>query len=295
MDVSIIIVNYNTFYLTSRCIRSVYRYTSGLDFEVILVDNRSAECDADLFKKEFPGITLIKNLENLGFAKGNNMGIEVSKGDAILLLNSDTELIENSVLMCYEKLKLLSTETAIITCKLIYPDGLVQRQCSCFPGIANNLLELTRLHKLFSRQKRAKIMLGFYFNHETDIMPDWVWGTFFMFKRDVIKSLPGKKLNEKYFMYCEDMKWCYDFWKIGKTIYYYAGTKVIHLVGQSVSESIFKIDSIIKNEMDFVAETHNRIYAFFYSIVKSLNVLFSSSRSNRIMYCKTYLKYAISK
>src|SRR5437763_942905 len=93
---SIIIINYNTFELTCNCIESVIQYTTTIPYEIILVDNASTECDAELFKKRFPQIKLVKNPENNGFAKGNNLGIKHAEGDAILLLNSDTYLKVNS-------------------------------------------------------------------------------------------------------------------------------------------------------------------------------------------------------
>src|SRR6187551_458695 len=99
MDVSIIIINYNTFDLTSNCIRSVVEQTKNVSYEIILVDNASVEKDAVEFSNIFPQIVLVKSSTNLGFAKGCNLGIEHSKGDYILLLNSDTVLVNNAVLL----------------------------------------------------------------------------------------------------------------------------------------------------------------------------------------------------
>ena len=95
--VSIVIINYNTFQLTCQCIQSVIDLTGQVTYEIILVDNASSECDASLFKEKFPSITLVKNPDNSGFAKGNNLGIQHALGDIILLLNSDTYLTEDAV------------------------------------------------------------------------------------------------------------------------------------------------------------------------------------------------------
>ncbi len=293
MDVSIIIINYNTFQFTNKCIRSIYQYTKGLQFEIILVDNASIECDPLLFKQEFPDIILIKNTTNVGFAKANNIGIQSAKGDMILLLNSDTELVENSIAKCSEKLKKQGNETAAITCKLIYLDGSIQKQCSRFPTISSNLLELLRIHKFFSQKKTSDILFGTYFSHESDCIPDWIWGTFFMFRRSSMQLLPGKKLNEDYFMYWEDVKWCYDFKSIGKNVFYFAGTQVIHEVGQSSKNTESRMKLIIFNELDWVAKTHSKFYMIVYSIARGFNVLFSGSQnSNRSIYFKLYLNSA---
>src|ERR1700722_7652798 len=94
--VSIIIINYNTFELTKNCIESV-RFKTTIPYEIILVDNNSTERPADEFKNLFPDIKLVKSKVNCGFSKGNNLGIEVAQGDYILLLNSDTILLNNAI------------------------------------------------------------------------------------------------------------------------------------------------------------------------------------------------------
>jgi len=281
MDVSVIIINYNTFALTCKCIASIYRFTTEIEFEIILVDNCSVECDAELFRKQFPDIKLIKNTNNEGFAKGNNTGIKAASGKTILLLNSDTELVEDSISTCYKKLEERKDDIAVITCKLIYPDGRVQKQCNRFPSTGLNLLELLRIHKLFPEKKRARKFLGYYFDQESDIIPDWFWGTFFMFKKDILGKLNGGKLNEDYFMYCEDMRWCYDFKMLGKNCYYYSQAKVIHHLSQSVKSISYKNETTVNNKLDFVAKTKGRAYMRLYGILTALNILFSSFNVRR--------------
>ncbi len=277
--VSIIIINYNTFRLTSECIRSVYKFTTEVEFEVILVDNGSSECNAELFRQEFQKIILVKSRDNLGFAKGNNLGIGYAKGDIILLLNSDTLLMENSIQKCAAKLSALPANTVAITCKLAHPDGRIQQQCSRFPDIRNEFLELTRIHKVLPVQKRAEMFLGSYFNHLNDIYPDWIWGTFFMFSRSIIDEMPDRKLNDDYFMYCEDMRWCYDIRMAKKKIYYYSGTQITHLLKGSAETGVSNSGIIISNELDFVAKSRGKAYMFLYGTARALNLLFASARS----------------
>jgi GT2 family glycosyltransferase len=247
------------------------------------------ERDPELFKKDFPNITLIKNIENFGFAKGNNTGIKIAKGNTILLLNSDTVLIENSIFNCYQKLEQLGSDVGIITCKLIYPDGTIQRQCSRFPAVSTNLLELLRLHKLLPAKKQADLFLSSYFDHETDTQPDWCWGTFFMFRKDLLEMLPEQKLNEDFFMYCEDMKWCYDFRKMGKKVYYFAGTKVVHLVGKSTKNIKTKIDNIVKNELRFVGQSKGMLYKTLYRLIRILNISLAPTYENKRMDIEAYM------
>src|SRR5205085_2670410 len=105
MQVSIIIVNYNTFELTCACIQSVLARTEKVSFEIILVDNASVERPAGDFLEKFPSIILVENKENLGFARGNNAGIARASGDMILLLNSDTELMNDAIAICWSFLQ----------------------------------------------------------------------------------------------------------------------------------------------------------------------------------------------
>jgi GT2 family glycosyltransferase len=96
MELSVIIINYNTFRLTSNCIRSLREKLTGVEYEIILIDNASTECDPELFSEKFPFIRLIKSKENTGFTGGNNLGVAAAQGKYLLLLNSDTELINNA-------------------------------------------------------------------------------------------------------------------------------------------------------------------------------------------------------
>ena len=140
-DVSVVIVNYNTFELTSAAIRSLRKFVQGLNYEIILVDNASTETDADRFKESNPDIILIKSEKNLGFAGGNNLGIQKASGKAILLMNSDAELLNDAVSICYKNL-FSHPSIGITTGRLQYPDGSVQHQCGKFPSVKQPLMEL---------------------------------------------------------------------------------------------------------------------------------------------------------
>lgn len=251
--VSVIIINYNTFELTSNAIASVIAHTSGIEYEIILVDNASTECDADLFLKKFPSIKLIKNKTNEGFAKGNNIGISHSSGKYILLLNSDTELKNNCLQIGVDTLE-KNPKLAVVSMKLMYPDGKIQPQCTRFPSVNLLLLEKFRLHKLFSRAKRAKMLLSTYFDHQTYMEPDAVWGTFFLFPKALLERLPSKKLNEDYFMYFEDIQWCLDFRKLGWKVAYQPLGEVIHYHGKSKAD---KTELMKKNKAAFLKKNYS--------------------------------------
>jgi GT2 family glycosyltransferase len=185
VDVSVIIVNYNTFELTCSCVESVIKFTEGISYEIILVDNASVECLPELFLEKFPAIKLLKSIVNTGFTGGNNLGIKIASGDTILLLNSDVVLTENSIAKCFQVLK-GNTKIGIVSCMLKYPDGSIQRQCQRFPSILLTLIEFFRIHKLIPQPERGIIMGGVFWDHTTSIYSDSVWGAFFMFPKKVL-------------------------------------------------------------------------------------------------------------
>ena len=251
---SIIILNYNTFEMTCNCIHSVLEKTKGWSIEIILVDNASTERNADDFLVRFPEIKLIKSEQNLGFSKGNNLGISRAKGTVLLLLNSDTILLNDAVSICAEEL-MKREEIGIITCKLRFPNSDIQHQCRRFERISLLLVELLRIHKLWSKSKRAKVLLNGYFDHETEIIADRIWGTFFMFKREILNEFPENKLADRFFMYGEDNEWCYQLAKFtSKNILYFPKAEVEHLMGGS------KYGSEISKEKMETIQRNRKIY-----------------------------------
>lgn len=228
IDLSIIIVNYNTFQLTCNCIRSLYEKIEGISFEVVLVDNASTECTPQLFKDKFPQIELVVSKTNLGFAGGNNLGVFRAKGRYLLLLNSDTELINNAPGICLQYLK-QHPQVGMVAAQLQYPDGKIQHSARRFRTIGWELLEIIPLYKLLPKKRREGLMLHHYFNHQRNIKADWVWGTFMLFEASLINKLPEKKLNEKFFMYGEDVLWCWEIKQLGLEIHFLANAKLMHV------------------------------------------------------------------
>ena len=145
MQVSVIIINYNTFRLTCEAIASVQAQTTGVSYEIILVDNASTECDAGLFAEKFgAGITLVRNPDNSGFAKGNNLGITYAKGETTLLFNSDVACLNDALTITYQALK-ANPYLGVTAARLEYSNGALQPQCGRFPSVWLQIFELLRL------------------------------------------------------------------------------------------------------------------------------------------------------
>lgn len=264
IEVSIIIINYNTYKLTCDCVQSVIDNSIDIDYEIILVDNASIECNPDLFIKRFENITLVKSKVNHGFAGGNNIGLQYAKGENILLLNSDTILIENSVKFIFNKGKEISNLGAA-TIKIIYPGGKIQPAANKFPSTLAHFLQTTRLRKVFKKvykQKRGN------YDYSCDFPTDWIWGTFFYFPKKNLQYMNGK-LSETYFMYSEDVEWCYNFKKHNLQNYYFSGSEIIHYGGKS-SSSGFKNKLFLQNYFHFIKFN----YGLGYYLIERLLFMF---------------------
>ena len=266
MDVSIIIINHNTFDLTCNCIQSIYDKVRDLSYEIILVDNASTEAPAREFLKRFPNLILVDSPENVGFSRGNNLGLSFARGEFVLLLNSDTELKNNAVLLCKNFLE-KNPDVAACGSKLLYPNGVVQHNCQRFPSIKYKLFELFRLQKCLPKALGGQVLLGPFFDYTTVVYPDWIWGTFFMFRKEIIQLFPHNKLPETYFMYCEDMEWCMDMRRMGYSVAYVPKGEVFHYMGASGGKKSTLIDHNMKH---FMSRYYGRFQRFFISICDSL-------------------------
>jgi hypothetical protein len=266
--------------LTCNCIESIYKHTTGISFEIILVDNGSRECDPGLFINRFPNIILVRSTVNTGFSGGNNLGLTYAKGKFILLLNSDVIFVENSLFKCYNRIG-EDENIGVLSCQLRHENGNIQQSANGFPSISNELIELFRLNKIF--KSLNKRLGGFYFNHAESIEVDWVWGTFFLLRTEVLDKFPNRKLPDKYFMYYEDVDWCYLISrKLGYKILFYADTYVIHLL--SASSSNEKVASkkklLLKHESMFLQQYTSSFTSRLYFLIKGIKFLTIRTRES---------------
>jgi len=270
MQLSIIIINYNRFALTRDCIRSVRQHTHDVLHEIILVDNASTECDPEKFKQEFPEIILVKSEKNGGFSYGNNLGIEKAEGEFILLLNNDTIFQEGTIsksMSYFEQ----QPNAGVVGCRMIYPDGKVQYTARRFRSISWELLDLFRfIAYLMPYKKRAKKMLGKYFQHDSNLECDWINGAFFLFSKKILAQLPGKKLDDRFFMYGEDQLWCEQIKSLGFKILFFAGSTIIHIgSGSAQLSSQLKLrKTMMKHELEIMRLRKGEgLYYFLFAVL----------------------------
>ena len=251
MDLSIIIVNYNTSKLIIQALNSVYKNSKNINFEIIVVDNASKDDSVEMIKKHFPQVILIQNNENLGFSKANNIAIKRSIGEYILLLNSDTIVMEDTL---EKMIKYMNDnpDVGASGCKVVLPDGSLDKACKrSFPTPQNALYNALKLDRLFPQSK----VFGEYnltYLDENEIHDvDCLVGAFMMVRREVIEQVG--LLDEDFFMYGEDIDWCYRIKQAGWRIVYYPKTKIIHYKGGSSKKKNTKI----------IYEFHKAMYLFF--------------------------------
>ena len=295
MDISIIIINYNTFTLTCDCIRSIFDKTKDIEFEIILVDNASTECSANLFKEQFPQINLIQSPTNVGFAKGNNIGIAQSAGDYIVLLNSDTTLYNNAIELAFDYISRDET-VGVLSGKCIYPDLRPQSVAGRFPTLIRELRELFRLNKFLSRKSRKNYYLGDEWDYSLPVEADWVWGAFFMFRKSDLVYFPEGKLHDTFFMYGEDVQWCYHFKKVlKKKIIFHPSPMVIHYIGGSDKSNLDSFEkykmTMLPHEYLWLEMVKGAIYARLYYFLKAM-LYFSLFKKSEINKAKLYINIA---
>lgn len=239
VDVSILILNYNTCRLTMDCIRSVYESDTSFSYEIILIDNNSHDDSVEKISREFPGVTLIANKENVGFARGNNQGMEVASGRYVLLLNSDT-VIRRDTLETMVSFMDTRPDLGASGCKVILPDGSLDKACKRgFPTPAASFYYAFGFSRLFPDKPRFNgYQLG-YLSPDEAYPVDCLVGAFMLVRRETIDRVGG--LDETFFMYGEDLDWCYRIKEAGWGIYYYPQTSIIHLKGGSARRRPFKI------------------------------------------------------
>ncbi|QKG58236.1 glycosyltransferase family 2 protein [Hymenobacter sp. BRD128] len=236
MKFSIILINYNTFAVTCDCLRDIYSSNWDWDFEVILVDNASVECDPEEFKRLFPLINLIKNSENSGFARGNNLGIKIATGEYLLILNTDTINLRDGVAKCIQYMDMHKQEKDLagVGCKILSLDGSMQRSAFDYrTGLKSVLLSNSIFSFTASKLGLSKYRKNGYMEamHEKEHSIQAMLGAFMLLRREVVEKV--KPFDPDFFMYCEEIELCYRIVDNGYRLMYTPDANIIHLGGVS--------------------------------------------------------------
>ncbi len=233
IDISIIIVNFNTKDVTRACLESLKKwYTKKDSWEIIVVDNGSVDGSVEMLKEVkknddfFKSLTLMLQKENLGFARANNLGMKRAVGRYVLLLNSDTEVRANSIQMMQQFMD-AHPRAGAATCRLELANGNMDPACHRgFPTPWASFAYLSGLEKLFPTSKLfSRYHMG-YENMDIAHEVDCISGAFFLARKEAIDVVG--LLDEEYFMYAEDIDWAYRFKKQRWEIWFNPEVSILH-------------------------------------------------------------------
>src|SRR3989344_697910 len=229
MDISIIIVSFNTKELLIDCLNSLIVAVKNFKSEIFVVDNNSHDNTVESVKRFFPEVKTVANSQNLGFSKANNQAIKKAKGKYIVILNPDTKVMPDAFKTMMKFME-QDPKIAVSTCRVELPNGELDRDCRRhFPTPWRAFCHFSGLSKLF---KGSKIFDQYYYGYlsqDNEHEIDSCVGAFMFVRSSSIKKVG--LFDEDFFFYGEDLDWCWRFKEVGYKIFYNPQAKIIHYKG----------------------------------------------------------------
>lgn len=261
VDVSIIVANWNTRELLRDCIRSIYGKTKGIRYELIIADDASTDGSAEIIQREFPQVKIIQNEKNLGYAKSINRGVPLAQGNYILLLNSDTLILDDAIKILANFLD-LHPEAGVCGGWLWSREKTSQISYGSFPSLPQAFVDAFFLNDLFPSlyfPNRGVAPDG-SITHPVEV--DYVTGAAILIRKKLIEELG--LFDERFEAYCEEVDFCYRVTKIGKQkVYFLPDAKIIHLGGASYGKLGKRKIQIHYSSYDkFLRKYHGGFYSF---------------------------------
>jgi GT2 family glycosyltransferase len=245
-DISVIIVNWNSKDYLRGCLQSLAKHSpTDLTYEVIVVDGASYDGCAEMLAREFPDVRFIQSPDNIGFARANNLGASIATGWSLLLLNPDTELIEDSLSALHSALTNLPNAGAV-GCRLLNVDRTLQTSSVLtFPTVFNRIFDSEFLRDLFPR---AAVwgMAALYSGKSDPVEVEAISGACILTKRASFVSIGG--FSNGYFMYGEDIELCYKFWQAEFKVFHVPTTSIVHFGGGSSRQAASNFSAIMMRE-----------------------------------------------
>ena len=239
VDVSVIIVNWNTRQLLLESLDSLEKCWTDSRSEIIVVDNGSEDGSAEAVKDRFPGVHVIENGTNLGFAKANNIGIRQASGRYLCLVNSDIK-VRKGCIDALTRYMDANHGVGMVGPRILNPDLSVQDSCRRFPSLWTNLVVSIGLDKLFPE---SRVFYGehmFFFSHDQVLDTDYIAGCFMLVRRETIDQVG--LMDERFFIYQEEVDWCKRIWEGGWKVTFFPGAEAIHHHGASSSRDPLRFE-----------------------------------------------------
>lgn len=235
VDISVVLVHYKTPGLLRQCIESIYKVKPNVSFEIIVVDNNSGDNTPQWIDDDFPEVVMIANKDNRGFPKAVNQGVRKARGRYILLLNPDITVLEDSM---DELFKYMEThkEVGLVGPKLINPNGSLQKSCfKYYPNTRIILYRRTFLGNFNGAQKVLKKFTMDEWDHNEEKEVAWVLGSSMLVRREAIEDIG--LMDERFFMYMEDVDWCRRLWQNGWKVMYFPHVKMVHYYARASADN----------------------------------------------------------
>ena len=268
-DASIIIVNWNAKDPLRNCLKSIYENSGKLDCEIIVVDNASTDGSADMVKKEWPGVTLVENSGNQGFARANNIGIRQSNSRYVCLVNPDVVVLEGCIGNSIEFMD-QRPSVGMTGPRILNPDRTLQPSCRHFPSIWNSLCQTLGLNYLFPKSRFFSEPFMNYWAHDTVRKVDSIGGMFWTVRRQAINEVG--LLDEDFFLYSEDIDWCKRFHTVGWDVMFYPGAEAIHFGGASSANAPIRFYiEMQKADLQYWRKHHGKLGKVCYMTIILLN------------------------
>jgi len=297
LDLSIVIVNWNVRDLLRRCLHSILADLQTCRFEIIVVDNASTDGSVEMVHQEFPQVRLIASEVNLGYTGGNNRGIAASQGRYILLLNPDTEVLDDALVTMVAYMD-AHPDVGALGPQLLNPDGSVQSSRRRFPTLGTALVESTVIQQWWPDNR---ILRRYYVQDRPDDAiseVDWVTGACILLRRQAVEQVGP--LDDAFFMYSEELDWCRRARDAGWKVVYLPTARVIHHEGKS-SEQVMPLRHIRfqRSKIHYFRKHHGRwagtlLHAFlllnyaYLLVVESLKWLVGHKRELRAERVRAY-------
>lgn len=261
MDLSIVIVSWNTRKLLEGCLSSIYANPPRDSFEVFVVDNASADGSVEMLRESFPQVQIIENSKNIGFARANNQAIERTKGRYLLLLNPDTE-IKADALKVLVKFMDEHPEAGAAGSRLINSDGSIQVSCSPAPTLFRELWRLFHLDRIRPYGVYDMENWGLESPRPVDVLQ----GACLILRRPALDQVG--LLDEGYFMYSEEVDLCYRIKQAGFFLYWVPGARVIHYGAESTKQIAMEMFlHLYQSKILYFRKHHGHIAAWIYKLI----------------------------
>lgn len=246
IDVSIIIVNWNTAGLLIQCLESIYKTSHHYSFEIVVVDNGSNDDSVSIVAQHFPSVILIKNEQNLGFAHANNQGLSIGSGRYYLLLNSDTIVLPGALDVLVETAD-SDPRLGVVGPKLLNMDGSIQKSWASFPSMLSELIG-----KNFRIRKPVQ-----YYPCAYEV--DCIGGACMLVRSETVEEVG--QLDDAFFFYSEEVDWCYRIKKKNWKIWYVTSAEIYHLGGGSTQRGLVQLVRLYRGKLQYFNKHHGNFMA----------------------------------